>query len=47
MRADEVDRRELQLGRADPLAQLRRRQSRKIEEALRTAVVGQNPRKNP
>jgi hypothetical protein len=26
---------------------LRRRQSRKVEEALRTAVVGQNPRKNP
>jgi len=47
MGADEFDRRELQLGRADPLAQLRRRQPRKIEEALRTPVVGQNPRKNP
>jgi len=47
MRADEFDRRKLQFGRTDTLAQLRRRQSRKIEEALRTPVVGENPRKNP
>jgi hypothetical protein len=43
MRAEEVEHRKLDFGRADPRAQVGRRETRQVEEALRPPLVRQNP----
>ena len=44
MRAEEIEHRKLDFGRADPRAQIVRREPGQIEEALRPPLVSQNPR---